>query len=330
MKHKYGVPQEEIDAASKVNLFDYLITTEPDAIKRASRTEYLLKEHDSLKIDIATGNWKRYSTGQKGNAIDFLKEFRGMSFKEAVKTLIGEEITAEMKKAVKPKIRSEPKDSFKLIQGNKNQDRVMAYLQMRGIDKEIIKNCINNLLLYESEKFHSVVFLGWDNDENGRNEPKFSSVRATKGNFKQDIAGSDKSYSWNMPPLNAENKDVLIVFESPIDAMAHASVEKVNPDSIDGHRLSLGGVESKALKSFLKRHPSIKQIDFCLDNDEAGKKAVNRMIEEIKGNSELNHLKLKTHLPPSGKDWGEHAKIVYDNFRNEKSKNKEVTNARIR
>ena len=46
-------------------------------------------EHDSVMIN--KNEWYRFSQNKGGHAIDFMKEFYGLSFAEAVKELLGEE-----------------------------------------------------------------------------------------------------------------------------------------------------------------------------------------------------------------------------------------------
>ena len=49
--------------------------------------------HDSVMIN--KNEWYRFSQNKGGHAIDFMKEFYGLSFAEAVKELLGEERETE-------------------------------------------------------------------------------------------------------------------------------------------------------------------------------------------------------------------------------------------
>ena len=75
----------------------------------------------------------------------------------------------------------------------------------------------------------------------------------------------------------------VYVFESPIDAMSHATFFKLqNEDWKKDSRLSLGGLADLALDRYLAEHPSVTQVIFCLDNDyketeNHGQLAVRRM-----------------------------------------------------
>jgi len=107
------------------------------------------------------------------------------------------------------------------------------------------------------------VFVGYDTD----GTPKYCATRSSseKSSFKMDAINSDKSY-----PFYHEGKsDLLVVNESPIDMMSHATLGKVyfSLDWQKDHRLSLGCLWDGALDRYLKSHPQIKQIIFGVDND---------------------------------------------------------------
>jgi len=78
--------QAQIDRANAVSLEDFLRTQGETLIK--SGREYRWKEHDSLTV---RGNkWFRHSQSKGGYPIDFVMEFYGKSFPEAVQLLTGE------------------------------------------------------------------------------------------------------------------------------------------------------------------------------------------------------------------------------------------------
>jgi len=77
--------------------------------------------------------------------------------------------------------------------------------------------------------------------------------------------------------------NLVYVFESPIDAMSHATLFKLNDlDWRKDFRLSLGGVSGKALEKFLSCNPQITRISLCLDNDEAGLNYSKKHAEEYR------------------------------------------------
>ena len=78
--------QAQIDRANAVSLEDFLRTQGETLIK--SGREYRWKEHDSLTV--RGSKWFRHSQSKGGYPIDFVMEFYGKSFPEAVQLLTGE------------------------------------------------------------------------------------------------------------------------------------------------------------------------------------------------------------------------------------------------
>ena len=297
------IPPEQIEQARSVDLLTYLQTHEPYSIRKSGTNEYCLVEHDSLKI--SNGRWNWFSRGFGGySALDFLIKVRGLAFPDAVYHLTdGRSYTPTVQPP--PKIAStKPPKLFTLPIANINNDRVIAYLRGRGIDGGIINRCIEDGLLYEAAKSHNCVFVGFDG-----NKAKFTCERGTSDDYKKDIYGSDKRFSFVLPPKNPYSEN-LTVTESPVDVLSHATIHKLNGDKWDGYRLSLGGVSSLALISFLKQHPEIKNVQLCLDNDKAGKNATNRIIQELLRDKEFSHLKISVMPPPIGKDYNDTLKAI--------------------
>ena len=78
--------QEQIDRANQADLVSFL-QSHGEQLTRAGQ-EYRWKRHDSLTV---RGNkWYRYSQSKGGAPIDFVMEFFGKSFTEAVELLTGE------------------------------------------------------------------------------------------------------------------------------------------------------------------------------------------------------------------------------------------------
>lgn len=290
--------QEQIEQARSVDLLTYLQTHEPYSIRKSGANEYCLALHDSFKI--SNGRWNWFSQGFGGyNALDFLIKVRGYDFLDAVNHLTNGTIIDYTPKPQPKTSKDRPPKPFTLPIANVNNDKVIAYLRGRGIDSDIIKRCIANGSLYEVAKFHNCVFVGYENDK-----PKFACRRGTADDYRKDVYGSDKKYGFVLPPENPSSHN-LVVTESPIDVLSHASIYKIGNSEWDGYRLSLGGVSSLALISFLERHPKITSIQLCLDNDKAGLKATNRIIQELLSDMRFSHIKLSVVPPPIGKDYSD-------------------------
>jgi hypothetical protein len=315
MNERDFVTPEQIKEARSVNLLDYLKRYEPDNLIRTAPGEYKLKDHDSLKISNGKFHW--FSRGIGGvNAIDYLVKVRGMEFKEAVRELAGGDssITYEVQKQSrpppKPLKQDKPQDNGRVLTlpepDNHNNDAI-EYLKGRGIEESIIRSCIENKLLYQSTK-QSCVFVGYD----GEGSPKFACERGIKSDMKKDVAGSNKAYNFCLPPLadnpNDSGKSArLYVFEGAIDCLSHASIAEIGSASWDGYRLSLGGVSNLALNAFLENHPHINQVYLCLDNDERGNEATERISRELMANESYSHINIYIAPLPTdtGKDFND-------------------------
>jgi hypothetical protein len=181
---------------------------------------------------------------------------------------------------------------------NKDNNRVIAYLQSRGIDKEIILDCIRRGVLYESVMYHACVFVG----KNEQGKSRFACIRSTSGNFKSDAVGSDKKYGFTLPPNNGNCREAA-VFESPVDILSHKTLCKEGLIDWDGWRLSLGGTSLLSLAYFLNQRPEVDKCLICTDNDEAGNSAAVK-IAELPGVATLRSP------PETGKDFNETLQII--------------------
>jgi hypothetical protein len=289
-----GVSREQIARAKEIGIEEYILTHEPNNVKRIGRA-YYLKDHDSIEISNGLWNWHSHEIGGK-NVIDYLIFVRGYCFVDAVRHLAGGEIVVTRPVAPKARPPTEMKqverESLRLPPRNADNKRVIAYLQSRGIDREIVQNCIERGSLYETATFHNACFVG--RDKSGKT--RFAAMRGTEGDFKRDADGSDKRYGFWLPPRSPANTAVA-VFESPIDALSHVTIEP----KFDGWRLSLGGTALVALTHFLEQRPEISDCVVCTDNDDAG----NRAAAEIRDKLDTLGIANCRALPPLGKDWNE-------------------------
>ena len=96
----------------------------------------------------------------------------------------------------------------------------------------------------------------------------------------------------------------LIAFESPIDLLSQATLQQcgylADVDFADAHRLSLGGTSDVALVAYLERKPFIKQVILCLDNDEAGRTAPERIRKKLAADSRFEHIGVENRSPQNG------------------------------
>lgn len=301
------VTLEQIERAKRMDLLTYLQTYEPQELVRFSGNVYTTRTHDSLKI--SNGKWCWWSRDIGGrSALDYLIKVRGITFTEAVNQIDGQ---AAIKPLISPKaqIYDEPKKLL-LPEKNENNDRVIDYLQGRGIHRDIIDYCIQSNRLYESRYYHNAVFMGFDS----HGIPKYAMLRGTScKRYMGEANGSDKHYSFSIPAKNQCNR--LHLFESAIDLLSYCTLELLSGrDWRHENCLSLAGIykpkqnteESTppaALLQFLKDHSYIKGIVLHLDNDVPGRLAA-KTIQSILASA----YAVSDEPPKHGKDFNDYLK----------------------
>lgn len=322
------IPKEVVAKVKEIDLLTYLKHYEPSELVELGNNVYSTKTHDSLKI--SNGRWMWWSRGIGGwSALDYLIKVKGYSFLEAVETIAGDEgvfPVAFAKKKGKPKennssfnnpsnwsaTEQKPKE-LNLPDRNHNENRIIKYLKERGIDASIITDCIKNGLVYESKKYHSVIFVGSDT----KGTPRFACYRATNyGRAMGDLWGSDKRYSFQSRYKNGSS---LHVFEGAIDLLSFATMLKMRGYSWKKtNLLSLSGVYVPeknreyrlpvALDMFLKNNSQIEKVYLKLDKDKPGMfaaQAIQKVLED--------KYKVVVIPPPQGKDYNDYLQILRKN-----------------
>ena len=296
------IDPDVLERVRQIDLLSYLREFEPSNLVKVKGTSnvYCTAEHDSLKI--SNGKWYWWSRGFGGvSALDYLIKVKEYSFVEAVELLTG--ITADWKPPPAPAPKDEPKELL-LPPKNKDCNRVTEYLFGRGVDLAIIQDCIADGTIFESSKYHNVVFIG--KDESGT--PKYAAYRGTIGSsFKGDASGSDKRYSFRL--LADKPTDTVHLFEAAIDLLSYATFLKCEgKDYKSENLLSLSGVyqprkelsESKipiALSTYLQKNPQIKTVILHLDNDRTGRLCTAALKELLQKDYQIVDAP-----PPVGKD----------------------------
>ena len=302
------ISPEIVKRAEEMDLLTYLQNYEPEELVKVGNGTYTTKTHDSIRISNGLWNWFSEGVGGK-NAISYLMKVKNYSFLEAVETIIG---NVNVKKPVIHK--EEKQDNIELVLPQKSNDseRAKIYLMSRGIAPEIINECINDNLIYESLPNHNVVFIGFDDSKS----PKYAFYRGTnKTRFMGEAKGSDKKYTFR---LEAKTQCTRVhLFESAIDLLSYATLLKMK--NIDWHKenmISLGGVNNPskinennkipiAIKEFLEKNPNINEIHLHLDNDEVGRNA-SKSLQDV-----LSKKYTVLDRPaPLGKDCNDYLKYV--------------------
>ena len=272
--------QAQIDRANAANLEDFL-RAQGETLVRSGK-EYRWKAHDSLTV---CGNkWFRHSQSKGGFPVDFVMEFYGKSFPEAVQMLTGEPGEAQ------PEADPAPSPAFRLPLRNVTNANILNYLtQERKLSPSLVNFFIAAGDIYEDAAHHNVVFVGRDAD----GHPRYASSRGIREKFRQDAAGAEKAFGFAHRGTDKQ----LLVFEAPIDLL---SFIELFPKNWQQHNyLSLGGVSGKALRQFLSERPDVERVFLCLDADKAGEDACKRLAGLLPDTVSV------TRIQPCMKDWND-------------------------
>lgn len=292
--------EEQKQTANNIEIAEFL-RSHGEKLECAGREYKLIYtdgggKHDSITM---SGNrWFDHKAQTGGGAIKFMEYFYGMSFADAVQSLLGYTVEPQQHSPPPRQVKAERKKEFELPEANEDMHRVYAYLiKQRHIAPEIISHFARAQTLYEDKEHHNVVFVGVD--ENGK--PRQASKRSatTYGNsFRMTVGGSDTRYSFGH--FGTSNR--LYVFEAPIDLLSFITLY---PDNWQEHSyLALNGVYENSLLQALETHDNLNQICFCTDNDEGGIDGYERLRDIL---IECGYTDIQRYAPEY-KDWNEQLK----------------------
>lgn len=280
------VGRNQIQAARRADLYEYLLRYHPDSVKKADHSRLQHVAHDSLIITKGMG-WVRNSQSETGNGIDYLMEYHGYTFQRAVAalaTFAGEYCDEETCKEIRttPTYSNTPQEAKKEPFKTPNRidgrfTRVFAYLSnTRKLDIKIIQHLIDKNLLYEDERHNCVFFSA---------QSQYAELVGTlsQKRFKGIAAGSDEDGYWMFGATGGK----IYVCESAIDA---ASLFQLRRERA-GYA-SIGGLKPESIKRIQADFPS-SEIILAVDADDAGDKFSAKLPD------------LQRITPTIGKDWND-------------------------
>ena len=290
--------------ANSVDLEEFLIMR-GEKLERVGREHKLIYYDSSGKHDSITirgSKWFDHKNQVGGGAIKFMQEFYGMDFQTAVQELLGRSISPLSNSPPKADTEEQKTRDFILPEPNSDMHRVYAYLiKQRFISTDIITYFAKQHTLYEDKNHHNAVFVGLN--ENG--EPKQAHKRSTNSigsTFRITCSGSDTHYSF----AHFGEDERLYVFEAPIDMLSFLTLY---PNDWQKHSyIAMNGVYENAVLTALKNHSNLSEIILCVDNDEGGIEAVDRLRDILNENGYSNVKR----LAPPYKDWNEVLKAKND------------------
>ena len=314
-------------------------------LRKSGRKEYYWTVHDSLKINSEKNFYNWYSKGIYGDVISLVQEIKKVSYKEAyqyLKYLNVKEIDIE--KIKKQKEQEQEKKFYYALGKYKTEfTEARKYLkEHRSLSDETIdfflsKNLLDQVTRTIDNYSEPVIVFKYLNEKKEIVVGSLQGIKENKekyhkkGYLKQIMYGSKTTEGFTIE-IGKANK--LIIFEAPIDLMSYYELKKdwlkdVKLIAMDGlkqevierhyaqailkkpkeftreNTQGLFKILANETKFFQEKENVENLLKVAVDNDEAGRKFIERLKEQ--------KIKFKTDLPPLEKeektDWNDILKI---------------------
>lgn len=278
--------------------------------KRSDRDALRIKDNAGLFVWRNGSGYYQHSTGAKGHAVDLVMMANNCGYKQAMDYIfsnvlgrsdyeINRQERTDHTRLSKENVEKEDVEFVLPKQAEGRPARVYAYLNhTRCISGDVIKEAFKRRILYQDEKYGNCCFVGYDKE----NIPQYCAKRGTTTDhqFRGEVSGSNKSCGWKLQG-SLETGAKLYIFEAPIDAMSHASLNQLaGRDWRQDTRLSMGGCSMLPIEQHLKDYPNkYSEIVICTDNDERGHKMADIISEKLSGEYKV------TRRSSVSKDWNE-------------------------
>ena len=258
-------------------------TNEGDSIR--------LKSNHSISIKKGYTGYKDFATGETGNSIDFLKNYMGYNFVDAVQALsdVPASATAQLVDIQQDGIRNVPLEFPKPVDGM--YKNLFAYLKSRGISFETIQMLVGQKIMYQEKSKNNIIFINKERD--------FAEVRGTYTfgkPFHGVVTNSRHNGFWWFRTSKATLKGYIC--ESAIDAISLYELHRIHGNKEEAYYISIAGVAKHPAIDRLKN--SKLHIILAVDNDAAGQNCRNK-------NSDLEYI------IPVHKDWNEDLQSLKNN-----------------
>ena len=261
------------------------------------------QEPGQFSISIHENKWYSHYEKVGGGTILFVQKYFGLSFQEAVQTLLGKSQAVSAPTVMSEQNVQKRKDaaqSFVLPPAYKNNDKVIKYLtENRKLAPEIVQHFIDEGMLYESAEpykdrtIHNLVIVGKD----GAGVSQQAHIKSISRNstFRRNAVGSNPKYGF----AHIGTSERLHIFEAAVDMMAYITLHQEGWQA-DSY-VALDGISAHALFTVLDEHPNLSEVILSLDHDPAGQMGTVRLM--------LKLLPRKLHvcavMPEEVKDWDE-------------------------
>ena len=284
--------EQEKNSANEADIVSYLKAQGESVVREGNEYAW---QAPSGKVSIRGNQWYSQYEQQGGATVSFVRKYFGLSFPDAIKSILGNTAGQVAPSRHVDKSIVEKKE-FELPEKHPDMRRVFAYLvKERLINREIVHNFASRGLIFE-DNMHNVVFVGCDENGVARHAQKRSTNPVSS--FKQNVAGSAAEYSFH----HVGTSDRLYVFEAPIDMLAYITMNQNHWS--DHSYVALASTADRAAIQMLRSYSHLKTVYLCLDHDAAGIEGAYRVADSI---HELGDWSI-WRLFPKNKDWDEDLK----------------------
>lgn len=287
---------ETIKQAQAVDIVDYCAQNGYD-LERVGNRYWRGVEHDSLVIDRTKNTFEWYSTGQYGNAINFVQTFFGQDFRGAVQSLLaGGYAPADVR------AQAEAPQPFRYnILHDKQTADVEHYLcDVRGIDRRIVQTLLDKNLLKQDVRQNAVFVWGLSGQRVGAELQGTREIDdgryGHRTTFKQIYPNSEANYGFN---LSIGTPKQLYLFESPIDLLSYWSMHL---DLNDCRLASMSGLKPVTVEKLIENTGQLygttpKDVLLGVDNDRHGQAFLDRLSKKIMATPDGERITFHSLIP---------------------------------
>lgn len=287
---KSTVSRNEIRLARAAPLYEFLVARHMDLFRKCGSSLYMI-EHDGIYIKQGFPGFNDFSSDQQGNPIDFLMQYLGYSFVDAVR-LLNDQYPAYFKRECEGDNTNvdglvRVADHSETIQlpavAQKPYKNMYAYLMKRGIPAQVIRELEAQNLIYQEKGTNNIVFLNKEKD--------YCELRGTFTYAEHPYHGCRKlgpDRFWYMSGDGGKPQKAYVC-EAAIDAISLYIIHWRTRKAENALYVSIGGVANQRA---ILRVKEMLPVVLAVDNDCAGDNCRER-------NPDL------PSIVPVNKDWNE-------------------------
>ncbi|CAA7196986.1 toprim domain-containing protein [Chryseobacterium potabilaquae] len=260
---------------NRVSVMDYFIYLENQGrvkFDRKTGHDFYFRTPDH-KYSVTNSGYYDFKNSEGGGVIKAVMNIENKSWREALEFLKDFSVHIEDNNILKPELKlsgsSEPKNQAKVIHSTiPNNDKLISYFEKRGISKDTLQQYTQQLhYIIGGKRYFGIAIENISGGHEVRN-----SLAKTK------IGKSDISV------IKGRREDEVIVFEGMTDMLSFIQLQKNNDQGNNRTLVCLNSVTN--VDKFINEFQNFpRQIFLCLDGDEAGDYATEKILNDLMKNN---------------------------------------------